>query len=54
MTIINIMVLVGLFGLAMHLQLYWLAAFIAAVFGAGILVARRAARRSSALPPESG
>ena len=49
MTIINIMVLVGLFGLTMHLELYWLAAFIAVVFGAGILIARRIRRRP--LPP---
>jgi hypothetical protein len=59
MTIIKIMMLVGLFGLTMHLELYWLAAFVGAVFGTGILIARRTTGRSSALagksdgPPQS-
>ena len=46
MTIVQTMALVGLFGLAMHLELYWIAGGLVAIFLFGIWCGRRKSRRS--------
>ena len=45
MTIIRVMTLVALFGLAMHFEYYWAAAGLAALFVLMLAVARRRAGR---------
>jgi hypothetical protein len=47
MTILNTMILIGLAGLTMHLQLYWMAAIVGAIFAGGIWLGRRKARRAA-------
>lgn len=46
MTIIKTMLLVGLFGLTMHMELYWIAGFVGAAFLIGVWLAKRAKRRA--------
>ena len=48
LTIVQTMTLVGLLGLTMHLELYWLAGVVAAIFLFGIWAGRRAARHAEA------
>lgn len=49
MTIIQTMSLLGLLGLAMHLELYWMAGIVAFIFVLGVWYGRRAARRRAAI-----
>jgi len=50
MTIIQTMTLIALFGLAMHLEFYWIAGGVAAVFLFGVWAGKRAARRGAGAP----
>ena len=49
MTIIQTMTLLGLLGLAMHLELYWMAGIVAVIFVFGVWYGRRAARRRASI-----
>ena len=44
MTIIKTMLLIGLFGLTMHMELYWIAGFVATALLIGVWVGKRAKR----------
>jgi hypothetical protein len=44
MTLIKTMLLIGLFGLTMHLQLYWIAGFVAAALVIGTWMSKRSKR----------
>ena len=48
LTIVQTMTLVGLLGLTMHLEFYWMAGVVAAIFLFGIWASRRAGRRERA------
>jgi hypothetical protein len=45
MTIVETMMLIAFFGVAMHVQKYWIAGFLVAVFAFRVWYVRRAARR---------
>jgi UPF0716 family protein affecting phage T7 exclusion len=47
LTVIKTMILVGLFGLAMHFGYYWAAAAIVAVFVLGVYLAKRSGSRKA-------
>ena len=49
MTIVQTMTLLGLLGLTMHLELYWMAGIVAAIFVFGVWCGRRAARRPASI-----
>ena len=51
MTIVQTMTLVGLLGLTMHLELYWVAGGVALIFLFGIWYGRRASRRRGSADP---
>jgi hypothetical protein len=51
MTIIYTMTLVGLLGLALHFELYWVAGCIVALFFLLVWFTRRASRRAPPSPP---
>ena len=44
LTVVGVMTLVGLFGLAMHFGYYWAAGGLVALFVLRLIVAKRAAR----------
>lgn len=50
LTIVQTMTLIGLLGLTMHLELYWMAGVVTAIFLFGIWAGRRAARRGESSP----
>ena len=50
MTIVQTMTLIALFGLTMHLEFYWIAGVVAAIFLFGIWAGRRATRHGDSTP----
>ena len=50
LTIVQTMTLIGLLGLTMHLEFYWMAGGVAAIFLFGIWASRRAGRSGEPAP----